>query len=705
MVAASPEAFVPTAAPLHARPEVAPAPLDRQADRQHLAALDLAREPIWIFDIDHRRVHWGNQASLSVWQADSLDELCRRDMGKDMSSSVAARLAQYQADFIDHDAEFDELWTLYPAGKPVSLNVHYSGYRLPDQRMAMLCQGRPTEAHTPDSLRSVEALLHTQVMISLYRHDGVPLYRNPAARASVRTHEEPLQARFADAAAGRRLLAVTDDLGSSTLTMPIHTSQGLRWHEVSAQRRHDAVTGEAAVLISEVDVTSLKQSEAQALYLSAHDSLTGLANRDSIQQRFQDMAAGRSASPTASPTTQAALILIDLDRFKDINDTLGHAAGDELIVQVAGRLKQAVRRNDVVARFGGDEFLILLRADDIHREIGHVEQRLRRAIGSSLHIGGTSIHVSASIGVSLYPDHGTDFNTLLQHADLAMYSAKTGGRDALAFYDAGMSAALRHRTALEADLRQALQQQQFELHYQPRVCIGTGRIVGAEALVRWRHPQRGLVPPDQFIPVCEATGLIRDLGRQVFRMAASQQALWNRAGHALKLSVNLSPCEFDDAGLLSDLERTLADSGCAPETLQLEITESMLMHADDKPLRTLQALRALGLSIALDDFGTGYSNLAYLQRFPFSVLKIDRAFVQVKPSERPLTEAIVAMSRSMGLHTVAEGIETPEHLSWLNSLGVTEYQGFLFSRPVPLPDFNTLLRTDARTFPRAIRPC
>ena len=652
--------------------------------------LDRVQVPVWVFDIDRRRVWWANPAALRVWDAPSLEALCERDMGRDMSATVAARLSQYQEDFISHDAVFNEQWTLYPGGKPVSLHVHYSGYHLPDGRMAMLCEGLPVEARSPESLRSVEALLHTPMMIALYGLDGRPLYRNPAARASVRSLDEPLHERFADTAALSRLRQAIDDHGHATLTMAVRAANGERWHEVSAHRRLDAVTGEAALLVSEVDVTPLKQSEARALFLSEHDSLTGLPNRNLAQSHFH-MLAEQVRRSTAARPLQAAVILIDLDRFKDVNDSWGHAAGDELLVEVALRLGASVRRGDMVARFGGDEFLILLSSPDVRSEIARIHPRLRAALAAPFTVGGARAHVSATVGASVFPEDGEAFETLLQHADLAMYQGKAGGRDALSFYQPGLSDRLRARTQLEEELRQAIALRQFILYYQPRMGARPGEVIGAEALVRWLHPTRGLVLPGDFIPLCEEVGLMRDLGRQVFEMATRQQAAWIAAGHRLKLSVNLSPREFEDEGLLADLQHALFTSGCPAHTIELEITESMLIHEGDQPLRMLKAMRALGLSIALDDFGMGYSNLAYLQRFPFSTLKIDRSLVQAPAHERPLAEAIVALCRAMKLRPVAEGVETACQHGWLLRLGVAEFQGYLFSRPLPVLEFEALV--------------
>jgi diguanylate cyclase (GGDEF)-like protein len=654
-------------------------------------ALELIGAPVWIFDIDRRRVHWANSAALRIWSAASLDELCTRDMGADMSESVARRLAQYQADFLGHGAVFHEQWTLYPGGKPVSLDVTFTGHRLADGRMAMLCEARETVQATPEALRSVEALLHTAVMITLYDMQGVPLYRNPAAREMVRSPGERLCERFTEPTAHAQLMQQLAAGEVATLTQPVHTVAGVRWHEVSARKCRDAVSGDAAILLSEVDVTLLKESEAQASYLAVHDALTGLPNRNQVKLHFAQAMRELRASGG-----QAALVLIDLDHFKNVNDALGHAVGDELLVEVAQRLRASVRRVDLVARFGGDEFLLLVSSHDIEAEVSRIDARIRATVSAPIAMAGTMVRVTATLGAALFPRDGSDFETLLRRADLAMYAAKEEGRNTLAYYDDAMGRALRARTELEHDLRTAIEQEAFEVHYQPRVCVASNRILGAEALVRWRHPVRGMIPPDQFIPLCESTGLIRDLGRQVFASAARQVARWSQAGFDIAVSVNVSPREFSHDGLVEGMRAAMAESGCNPARLQVEITESMLLGQDERPLRTLHAIAALGLGIALDDFGTGYSNLAYLHRYPIQTLKIDRSFIHGLAENRPLAELIVQLCGLMKLSAVAEGVETPEQLRWVAERGIAEYQGFLFSRPLPAAEFEALLRERAR---------
>jgi diguanylate cyclase (GGDEF)-like protein len=668
------------------QPSAAPTATVLHTRSARYGALDLVSQPVWVFDIDQRRVHWANRAAVAVWNAPTLAELCARDLGHDMSESVARRLVQYQRDFITAGASFNELWTLHPAGKPVSLNVVFSGHRLDDGRMAMLCEAQPAQADAPESLRSVEALLHTAVMITLYDTEGRALYRNPAARASATAHDEQLSARIVGQGGHTRLLDEARAAGHATLTLPVLTVQGKRWHEVSARLCKDAVTGQQAVLVSEVDVSAIKRTEARARHQSLHDPLTGLPNRSHVMQHFVDTIAGL---PQAE--VQAALIFIDLDHFKDVNDTLGHAAGDQLLVEVARRLRQATRSSDLVARLGGDEFLILMVSSDIRAEVDRVRTRLLQEVSRPVLIGATEVCITPSLGVSLYPRDGADIETLLRNADLAMYTAKDRGRNDLAYFDEAMAHAVLDRTTLETDLRHALDHGEFELHYQPRVCVPTGRILGAEALVRWRHPTRGLVMPDVFIGPCENTGLIHRLGAFVFQQAARQQAAWARTGQVLQVSVNLSAHQLRDADIAPAMAQWLQDAGCAASGIQVEITESALVGHDARTLESLQAMHSMGLAIALDDFGTGYSNLAYLQRFPISTLKIDRSFVQGIDTNRPLAELIVAMCRLMKLAMVAEGVETEEQMRWVAAQGIESCQGFLFARPLPAGEFEALL--------------
>jgi diguanylate cyclase len=648
--------------------------------------IDRLATPVWVFDIDRSRVVWANQAALDVWQAGSLAELTNRDLGKDMSISVAKRLKQYQEDFEKQGAAFSELWTLYPKGEPKTLRVIYSGIRLRDGRMAMFCEGLAHHSETPETLRSAEALLHANVMISLYDKPGRPLYRNPAARADVGSDATLLSSRFVDEKDHQKIRHSLDQEGEARLVARVRASAGVRWHEITARECRDAVTGSPAILISEVDVSDLKQTEEKAHFLAFHDVLTGLRNRAYVQQEFQTL-----LDAARMKGESVGLLFIDIDRFKNINDSLGHAIGDELLIEVARRLQESVGENDVVARSGGDEFLVLLRAASDRDSLNAIAGRIREELARRVLIGSRELRITVSIGISVFPDDGADRDTLMKSADLALYQAKDTGRNCHRYFLPAMRDHAETRLETESSLRRALEHGEFELFYQPRVSISSNRIVGAEALLRWRHREKGLVGPNQFISICEETGLIEPIGAWVLETAARQQKIWQTRGHPITVSVNLSPRQFRHEGLLPLVRQIAAETRCDPALMELELTESMIMGNDDKVAESLQVLHDLGFSISIDDFGTGYSNLAYIQRYPVSCLKIDRSFVADLKTNSAITELIISMCQLIKAKIVAEGVETKEQLTWLKNKRCHEYQGYLFSQPVALDQFDILL--------------
>ncbi|UTH72676.1 bifunctional diguanylate cyclase/phosphodiesterase [Chromobacterium sp. IIBBL 290-4] len=648
-----------------------------------LAALS---QPIWVFDIDHKRVFWANDAALHVWNADSVSELQARDMSIDMSVSVSQRLKQYQQDFERDNARFVESWTLYPNGAPCALKVVFSGMRV-DGGMMMLCEAQSRVTADSATLRSAEALMHTSMSIALYDEAGVSLYRNPAARAQVANVTETWREHFIDDSDWQSLRQGVAAVGQARRLAQVHTRNGRRWHEIAARACRDAVSGRDALLVSEVDITDLKHAEARASFLANHDVLTGLPNRNGMRSDFlPHLQRARRAG------WQIALMFIDLDRFKNVNDSLGHARGDELLVRMAGRLSQLMGKDERVARLGGDEFLVVMAAPQVQERAEQLGRRILQALSMPMRLGGMDIGVSASVGVSLCLDEELDVEKLMRHADLAMYAAKDAGRNQLSFFNPALEASVQAQLALESDIRRGLEAGEFVAYFQPRVEVASGRIIGAEALARWAHPDKGLLMPGAFIGMCEDSGQILELGRQILAQAARQQRQWQLAGMDLTVSVNLSPCQFADPGLAEMVGQVLRESGCQPERLELEITESVLLGHDERTLAALDGLRQLGIRIAVDDFGTGYSNLAYLQRYPLHSLKIDRSFVASLDSTPAIAELITTMCRMLGLNMVAEGVETRQQLEWLAQRGCQEYQGYLCSPAVSAAQFARLLR-------------
>ena len=443
------------------------------------------------------------------------------------------------------------------------------------------------------------------------------------------------------------------------------------------------------------DVTQSHRAEERIRRLAHFDELTGLPNRTMFMHTLQ-----RAFSLAQRRSKQFALFFIDLDRFKNINDSLGHEAGDRLLQDVARRLRQHLRESDTVARLGGDEFVVLVEDCADPRELNAIAQNILNAVGRPYLLAGQEYHVTGSIGISTYPADGQDPAALLKNADIAMYLAKDSGKNNFQFYSAQQNAHSFERLALESALRHALEREEFVLHYQPKVDIGSGRIVGVEALLRWNHPDLAMVGPNQFIPLAEETGLIVPIGRWVLQTACAQAAAWQREGlPGLRVAVNLSARQFSDDALIGDIGAALSDASLAPEGLELEITESMVMQNPERAVLTLNRLREMGISVSIDDFGTGYSSLGYLKRFPIDNVKVDRSFIKDLPhdaDDAAITRAVIAMAQSLRIRVIAEGVETKEQLQFLRDHECDECQGFYLSRPLPAGELALLARAWGR---------
>ncbi len=440
----------------------------------------------------------------------------------------------------------------------------------------------------------------------------------------------------------------------------------------------------------------LEAANRQLRHLATHDSLTGLPNRVLLEDRLTQAIAHATREGHGF-----AVAVFDVDRFKIVNDTFGHRAGDELLKQVAQRIQGVARNIDTVVRFGGDEFVLIIDRLTQRSDAESVAQRAIESLRLPVHTEGTDLHVSASVGIALFPQDGATADALLASADAAMYCVKQRGRNSLQFFAPGMDSITQERGKLEADLHEALARQQFELHYQPKVDARTGLVHGAEALIRWRHPERGSVPPAEFIPLAEECGLIESIGQWVIREACRQARAWQLEGLArTRVAVNLSAFQFRHGTLLQTIQQALQDFSLDPSYLEVEITESALMSDPEESVQILEQLSRMGVLVSVDDFGTGYSSMSYLRRFPIDKLKIDRTFINEltsRPDDASIVRAIVSLAHSLKLKVVAEGVETPEQLEFLKSLGCDQYQGYHFSPAVPAAEFAGLIRRGEHT--------
>lgn len=429
------------------------------------------------------------------------------------------------------------------------------------------------------------------------------------------------------------------------------------------------------------DVSQRRAAEASAAEMARVDSLTKLPNRLMLRERLEE-----ALSRLDRTGEGCAILLIDLDRFKPVNDTLGHPIGDALLEKVADRLRATIRPLDTVARIGGDEFVVLQAGAEGLAQTQALARRIVDLIGRTYVVEGQLLSIGASVGIALAPNDGTTADRLLKCADLALYRAKVDGRGTFRFFESSMDAQMQARRQLELDMRQALARREFQLHYQPQLNLENNKLVGCEALIRWHHPRRGQISPLDFIPLAEELGLIVPIGEWVIRQACRDAASWPLP---LSVAVNVSPAQFKSDRLVETIMSALAYSNLPPSRLEVEITEGVLLQENERTLQTLYRLRELGVRVSMDDFGTGYSSLSYLRSFPFDKIKIDRSFIKdmtEKPDGDAIIRAISGLGKSLGMTTVAEGVETPEQMARIRAEGCTDVQGYFISKPIPYPD-------------------
>ena len=549
---------------------------------------------------------------------------------------------------------------------------------------------------------------HAADVILVLEVDGTVRHVSPAIRSVLGYEPERLVGtrgwtlvHEGDAQSAQAFHAELLDTRGGSRTVELrwqHREGSWRWLEVKGTNllHQPEVRG---IVLNARDISRHKSLEHQLVQRALHDQLTGLPNRMLFMDRLE-----QALERSARRGKFAAVLFLDLDRFKLVNDNFGHDRGDQLLVQVAERLRTCLRRVDTIARIGGDEFTVLLEEVGSAGDASLVADRIIEAFRASFRIESQEIFVGTSIGIALgAPDQGTTAQGLLRNADIAMYRAKANGRACFEVFKSSMRETVRGRLKMEAELRRALDRGELRLHYQPQVDLRSHRIVGLEALVRWEHPERGLVPPGSFIPMAEETGLILPIGRWVLETACRQAAVWradSEIGLELVMAVNLSPRQFRHPRLVAEVGQVLAESGLDAAGLEIEITEGTAMGDADATVKTLEHLKGIGIRLAIDDFGTGYSSLSYLKRFPIDVLKVDRSFVAGLPANRgdaAIVRAVVGLTRALGLKAVAEGVETQDQLAELRGLGCDQGQGYFFGRPTATEVADAILRRSAVT--------
>ncbi|MGB6720488.1 MAG: EAL domain-containing protein [Terracidiphilus sp.] len=459
--------------------------------------------------------------------------------------------------------------------------------------------------------------------------------------------------------------------------------------KVPLKDRHGQIIGTMGIAHN---ITDRKQAELRVRYMALHDALTGLPNRVLLEDRL-----AQTIALACRNRESVAVLMLDLDRFKNVNDSFGHYVGDRLLEAVSTRLQACLRECDIVARLGGDEFVIGFSAVNANRDIESVTQKVLATLGEPFQIEGHTLQIGASIGISVYPADGESPETLLQFADAAMYEVKKNGRGVYCFFVPELTEATRRRQKLENDLYQASARGEFAVHYQPLVSTGLGRITGVEALLRWHHPEEGLISPNEFIPQLEELGLMVEVGDWVLRTACLQNVAWQKEGlPRVRVAVNVSAQQFYRGNIAGTVERILRETGLEPKWLELELTESLTLDDSETTIKIMQDLKRIGVSLSLDDFGTGWSSLSYLRRFPLDRIKIDRSFmrdIESEPAAEAVVRSILNLGSNLGLDCIAEGVETRQQLDYLQKLMCTEMQGFLYSPALTGADCGVLLRS------------
>lgn len=652
----------------------------------------LLRRSVWILDTARKRKVYANAAALKLWGVETTED-AEDFFARDFTPHSPA-IRQRFDETIERIARGEvlrERWTFYPRGRPFTVDCVMSGVRLEDGSVGMLVEATLPEI-APEERRAVEALRHTPVMVTLYDEDGRVVFRNPAAAQCYPHEDHTFVAGFADPTEGadvwREALAHDPHRTDAFMGTPVSgsfrmmTSEGERWHGIDVRTTSDPVTGQVCLLVNERDVTDRVLARTRAEFLASHDAGTGLVNRGGFIERLE--------KAMAEPGSVGGLLMIDLDGFKEINDTHGHAAGDGVLSKVGARLRASSRPQDLCARLGGDEFAIILPGLSdpavLHRRAEELKIRLVQTIEDP--VSGGSINLSASFGAALWPEDGASPDALQRNADLALYSAKNDGGNRFQRFDMALRRAADERHQIIEDLRAGIERDEFDVYFQPLMSFKDFRPVGFEALVRWRHPVHGLLLPARFLTAAESVGLMTPIGNIVIEAACRQMKTWLDAGLAPgRIAINLSSNQFRNRDLATLVARMVMETGLVPSQVEFEVPETVTLGQNgESVVGILSDLRRLGFAIALDDFGTGYASLTHLRNLPVDTIKMDRSFINEMNrslADRAIVRAVIGLGHDLGMKVLAEGIEIRAQLDAVAELGCDLGQGFLFGRPMP----------------------
>ncbi|MBT8448450.1 MAG: EAL domain-containing protein [Gammaproteobacteria bacterium] len=664
-----------------------------QPDIPVLNALDLLNTPVWIWDHDAERMIWGNPSCLELWGADSLEHFLAMDFTKQaLSVQFRAIAERFRAGEIIEEEQSFQI-----EGTPTTVTCQCQGIAIPGCEFATLVEVRqiarsPLDANTQSS---IEALQHTPAMVSIHQLDGCCVMRNPAAMRSFGYLEPGDKSTIYD-----RLLdpIVINDMQNTleqgeafSAELLTKTIQGDRWHHFDARIIYNE-NNNRVILVNELDIHKRKMAADQAHRLAYYDSLTDLPNRVAFSNRIDDILLGLANTHELS----AVVIFININNFSDVNSTFGFSVGDEILREVGQRLSSNLHEVEIVARLGGDKFAVLHKIETEANYLQSFIQQVLALFDVPFNILGYSYLLGVRLGIALVPEHAQSENEASRVCDIALNHAKNKGRTSWVMYNHRMSIATYEKTQRVQQLYEAMAKGHFTLYFQPQLELLTGKLVGAETLLRWQQEDGSFVSPSEFIPLAEQMGVIKDITRWVVREACRLNQHWADKGLGpLRIAVNISGAEFADDSFVDVIKAALLNSGLAPHLLELEVTETALVDNTEKAIEVLGKLKELGVEIAIDDFGTGHSSLNYLQHFPVDRLKIDRSFinhVHTEKADLAIVRTILNLAEALDISTIAEGIEYQSQSDVLQQHHCAEGQGYFFSRPLPIAEFEAFLR-------------